>query len=348
MKTIRLIELFAGYGSQAMALKRLGLPFEHHFVCEFDKFAIASYNAVHGTDYEPIDVKDVRAADLKIEDKDKYTYLLTYSFPCTDLSIGGKMQGMIKGSGTRSGLLWEVERILTECGDNLPQFLMMENVPQVHGKSNIADFNKWIEFLDSLGYKSKWQDLSAKDYGVAQYRDRCFMISWLESGFSYQFPQPIPLTKTMADYLEDEVDEKYFLKTEKAEKFIKQLAASGKNAPICLNSKGGRNGIEGLQPSLQDRIYSTEGVACTIATTDFFNPRYLTNNRIRKLTEIECLRLMGVSEEDAHKIRSVNSAAQTYKQAGNSIVVDVMVAIFDNLFNEKDEMPGQMTIYDYL
>lgn len=227
MKTIRLIELFAGYGSQAMALKRLGLPFEHHFVCEFDKFAIASYNAVHGTNFPVTDIRDVHAADLKIEDRDNYNYLLTYSFPCTDLSVAGSMKGMSKGSGTRSGLLWEVERLLTECGDNLPQYLFMENVPQVHGQNNVKDFNLWIEFLDSLGYKSKWQDLNAKDFGVAQNRDRCFMVSWLEQGFSFMFPYPRPLEKTMRDYLDEDVDEKYYLKTKKAEELIKELVMSG-------------------------------------------------------------------------------------------------------------------------
>lgn len=227
MKTIRLIELFAGYGSQAMALKRLGLPFEHHFVCEFDKYAVKSYNAVHGTNIEPIDIKDVKAADLNIVERDKYNYLLTYSFPCTDLSIAGAMQGMKKGSGTRSGLLWEVERLLRELGDNLPQYLLMENVTQVHGQKNIKEFQAWINFLDSLGYKSKWEDLNAKDYGVAQNRDRCFMVSWLESGFCYQFPQPIPLTKTMSDYLDSEVDDHYYLKGEKVERLIADFVESG-------------------------------------------------------------------------------------------------------------------------
>lgn len=94
MKTIRLIELFAGYGSQAMALKRLGLPFEHHFVCEFDKYAIKSYNAVHGTNFCVSDIRDVHAEDFRITDKETYNYLLTYSFPCTDLSIAGNMEGM--------------------------------------------------------------------------------------------------------------------------------------------------------------------------------------------------------------------------------------------------------------
>lgn len=255
MKTIRLIELFAGYGSQAMALKRLGVPFEHHFVCEFDKYAVASYNAVHGTEFEVSDIRDIHAEDLKITDKDKYNYLLTYSFPCTDLSVAGQMRGMSKGTGTRSGLLWEVERILKECGDNLPQFLMMENVPQVHGKKNIDDFNDWIAFLDSIGYKSKWQDLNAKDYGVAQNRDRCFMVSWLESGFCYQFPQPVPLAKTMRDYLDEEVDEKYYLKSEKAQKLIDELVASGtlereRERVSTLMSKT-RKSLADVQPSEQ-------------------------------------------------------------------------------------------------
>lgn len=114
MKTIRLIELFAGYGSQALAIKRLNIPFEHYRVVEFDKYAIKSYNAVHGTDFKPTDICNVTGDDLGIVDTDKYNYLLTYSFPCTDLSKAGKVKGMSKGSNTRSGLLWEVERILKE------------------------------------------------------------------------------------------------------------------------------------------------------------------------------------------------------------------------------------------
>ena len=270
LKVIRLIELFAGYGSQAMALKRLGLPFEHHFVCEFDKYAVASYNAVHGTNFPVTDIRDVSAADLNIVERDKYNYLLTYSFPCTDLSIAGKMQGMTKDSGTRSGLLWEVERLLTECKDNLPQYLLMENVSQVHGEKNIKDFADWISFLDSLGYKSKWQDLNARDFGIPQNRERCFMVSWLESGKIFYFPTPKPLNKTFGDYLDLEVDEKYYLKSKKAKDLINKLTESGEIKKIHI-----------------------------------------------------------------------------YKQAGNSIVVDVMIYIFDNLFNET-ETSGQMSIIDFL
>ena len=228
-KPIRLIEFFAGYGSQALALRELGADFEHYRVVEFDKYAVASYNAVHGTDFEVTDIRDVNGSDLGIVDTDKYTYLLTYSFPCTDLSVAGKGLGMSKGSGTRSGLLWEVERILQELVDDgidLPQVLLMENVPQVHGKKNLADFESWCKFLESIGYTNFWKDMNAKNYGVAQNRNTTFMVSVL-GDVKYEFPKAIPLTRVMKDYLEDEVDEKYYINNEKAQKLIATLIENG-------------------------------------------------------------------------------------------------------------------------
>lgn len=150
-KPIRLIELFAGIGSQHEALKRLGADVEPYKVVEFDKYAIASYNAIHGTNFETSDITKIAASDLEIVDTDKYEYIMTYSFPCQDLSLAGKGKGMQKGSGTRSGLLWEVERILEEC-ENKPQILLLENVPQVHSEENMPDFIAWQNKLESLGY----------------------------------------------------------------------------------------------------------------------------------------------------------------------------------------------------
>ena len=215
-KPIRLIELFAGIGSQAKALKNLDVDFEHWRVCEFDPHAIRSYNAVHGTNFATSDITKISASDLNITDTDQFTYLLTYSFPCQDLSNAGKGAGMEKGSGTRSGLLWEVERLLNEC-DELPQVLLMENVPQVHGKKNMVHFEKWIEFLESKGYSNYWQDLNAKDYGIPQSRNRCYMVSILGE-YSYNFPTPVPLTLKLGDMLEHEVDEKYYLSDDRLEK----------------------------------------------------------------------------------------------------------------------------------
>ena len=242
-KPIRLIELFAGVGSQAMALRELGADFEHYRVVEFDKYAIASYNAIHGTDFPTMDITQISGSDLGIVDTDKYCYIMTYSFPCQDLSVAGKQKGMTKGSGTRSGLLWEVERLLNEV-ENLPQVLLMENVPQVHGKKNMEDFQRWIQFLESKGYSNYWQDLNAKNYGVAQNRNRCFMVSIL-GNYKHEFPKPIELTKRMKDYLEDEVDEKYYINNEKAQKLIDTLISNGTLQGCVGNINPSENGING-------------------------------------------------------------------------------------------------------
>ena len=226
-KPIRLIELFAGLGSQSMALKRMGVNFEPYRVVEFDEFAIKSYNSIHGTNFPTIDIRNFHAADLGITEKDKYEYIMFYSFPCTDLSLAGKQAGMSRDSGTRSGLLWEVERILKECNGNLPQVLVMENVIQVHSDNNMSDFDEWISFLRNLGYSNFYGDLNAKDFGVPQNRDRCFMVSMLGK-YDFAFPKEIPLEKVMADVLEDEVEEKYFINNEKADKLIEQLIKDGK------------------------------------------------------------------------------------------------------------------------
>lgn len=183
-----------------------------------------------------------KGSDLKIVDTDKYIYLLTYSFPCQDLSLAGKMKGMSKGSGTRSGLLWEVERLLGET-EHLPQILLMENVPQVISDQNINDFHDWMAFLERKGYKSYVQILNAKDYGVAQNRERCFMVSLL-GDYNYRFPQQVPLEKTMKDYLEEEVDEKYYINSKKAQHLIKDLQDSGQLEKVSKTVRGGTAGNE--------------------------------------------------------------------------------------------------------
>ena len=262
-KPIRLIETFSGYGSQALALKYLGVEFEHWKTCEWAIKSIQAYKDIHFTndtkeismskdemiDYlyskgissnynEPmtknqisrlnekqlktiienieithnlVNIQQVKGKDLEIVDTDKYDYIMCYSFPCQDLSLAGKGKGMADTS-TRSGMLWEVERILNELKElnQLPQILLMENVPQVHGSDNVEHFNKWQLALERLGYKSYFQDLITTDYGIPQTRNRCFMVSIL-GDYSYSFPKPIPLKLKLKDMLEDEVDEKYYL-----------------------------------------------------------------------------------------------------------------------------------------
>ena len=271
-KPIRLIELFAGYGSQSMALKRIGAKFEHYRVVEFDKYAIKSYNAVHGTDFPTIDITAVHAADLGITDTDDYCYMMTYSFPCTDLSVAGLQKGMKKGSGTRSGLLWEVERILKEMNE-LPQILFMENVTQVHNQQNIEDFKSWLNFLESLGYSNYWKDLNAKDFGVPQNRERCFMISLL-GNYVYHFPEPIRGGRTkLKDLLDHNVDERFYLKSEKAEKLIKQL--------IVANIPSENENVDTVLATKQGTVLERQtDVGATLCSRDYKGLRNRDNDNV--------------------------------------------------------------------
>lgn len=279
-KPIRLIELFAGYGSQALALKYLGVRFEHYRISEWATKSIQAYKDLHATDdrtdysqgLTPAEIKawltgkistdystpataeqigrfsektvrtlynnmratrnigsitQATAQDLAIVNTDKFLYIMTYSFPCQDLSAAGNGAGMSKGSGTRSGLLWEVERLLKETarggGYELPQILLMENVPQVIGGGAIADFVQWREFLEGLGYKNYTQLMNAKGYGIPQNRNRCFMVSIL-GDYDYIFPPELPLQYRLKDLLERRVDEKYYLSDRTIEMFIEHTA----------------------------------------------------------------------------------------------------------------------------
>ena len=334
-KPIRLVELFAGIGSQAKALKNIGADFEHYKVVEFDKYAIKSYNAIHGTNFKTMDITDIHADDLEITDTEKYDYILTYSYPCTDISVAGKQEGMAKGSGTRSGLLWEVERLLNEC-EELPQVLLMENVPQVHGKKNIEHFNKWIEFLESKGYSNYWQDLNAKDFGIPQNRNRCFMIS-IGVGQKYSFPKPIELKLRLKDMLEDEVDKKYFIKQTEIYPIRKNDITINSESEIRCMQIGNCMPLKNRNNPNQGRVYDINGLSPALTCTGGGNRQpmivrdYQGEKRIRKFTPKEYFRLMGFKDEDFEKSEKVNSNTKLYQQAGNSIVVNVLEAIFKQM-----------------
>lgn len=414
-KPIRLIEFFAGYGSQALALKYLNVKFEHWKISEWAINSIQAYKDLHFEDYcfnwscelsddEVLDeltktyvvskdyntpatreqlkkmnfrriynniitthnlgsICNVHSIDLAISDLDKYTYLLTYSFPCQDLSLAGKKKGM-KDTSTRSGLLWEVERILKECKTNgkLPQVLLMENVPEVIGVNNVSDFAKWRHTLEELGYSNYVECLNGVNYGIPQSRNRCFMISILGE-YNYNFPKPIKLEKHLTDLLEENVDSKYYLTSNQIES-IKQWNAQQK--PLEQLEKTSKSNIsptlttrtsayaasmilvkDKLEPKViggfgnkcnndkqshqQNRVYDNK-VALCVSTA--FNPYYVDkdNQGIRRLTPKECFRLMGVKDEDFEKIKENQSEMSLFHLAGDSIVCNVLCAIFKQLF----------------
>lgn len=209
---IRVFEAFSGYGSQSLALERLNIPHEVVCISEIDKYAIQAYKALHGEVLNLGDISSINVEDVPDHD------LFTYSFPCQDISIAGKQAGIAEG--TRSGLLWECERIIAA---KHPKYLLMENVKNLVGKKHKSDFDKWCEWLESQGYTNYWQVLNAKDYGVPQNRERVFMISILGEHNPYVFPKGFDNGIRLKDILEDEVDEKYYISNEKAEKLISQL-----------------------------------------------------------------------------------------------------------------------------
>ena len=205
---LRVFEAFSGYGSQSIALRNLGIEHEVVAISEIDKYAIKAYEAIHGPtlnlgDISKIDVNDIPQHDL-----------FTYSFPCQDLSVAGKQKGL--GEGTRSGLLYECEKVIEHCR---PKYLLLENVKNLVGKKFKADFDKWLEYLEGLGYTNYWKVLNAKNYGVPQNRERVFVVSILGEHEPFEWPTPIPLDKCIADILEEQVDEKYYLSEEIQKRF---------------------------------------------------------------------------------------------------------------------------------
>ena len=215
MRTYKVIELFSGVGAQRMALKRLekknpDLHFEFVAQCEIDKHAINSYNAIHG---ETPNLGDITKVDTL-----PYCDILTYSYPCQSVSMAGKKEGMVKGSGTTSSLVWEVTRLL-KSSEHKPEWLLMENVPAVTYKTNIAVFNELINELTSIGYTSKYKIINATEFDVAQNRKRCFMVSHYKGGVP-EFPVGPGLTHKLKDYLEKDVDPKYYLSKERLKGLI--------------------------------------------------------------------------------------------------------------------------------
>lgn len=221
-----ILTTFSGYDSQLMAadvLKEKHPDFSWRCVgwSDIDKYACQMHNLVF-PQYADCALGDITKIDwheakrgLNGRDID----LFTYSSPCQDISQAGKQMGLQEGSGTRSALLWRVADAVEVLR---PKYLLQENVAALVSKKFMPDFQKWLDKLSSLGYVSRWARLNAKDYGVPQNRDRVFCISMRRDvAFDYQFPDPIPLDRRLADVLEEEVGERFFLKDDAVSKFLK-------------------------------------------------------------------------------------------------------------------------------
>ena len=479
---VRVLELFAGIGACSKALTRLGIEHEIVDAVEIDKYAIQSFNAIHGTNFEPQDITQWNK-DIEVD-------LIMHGSPCQDFSVAGLNKGGDKGSGTRSSLMYETLRIVEKVK---PKYVIWENVKNLLSKKHRHNFDAYIEAMDKLGYRSQYQVLNAKDFGVPQNRERVFTVSIRNDlNVDFKFPEPQELTIRLKDILEPQVDEKYYLSDEQTKRLkmttynagsekvrvqdtdgeARTLCArdykdpkcvrvgglydkdgsrhqagsiydpngvcatlstmqGGNQEPIIVASRGrnpenpsdrsagqklerrlepNRQGITNTITSVQKDNYVAEprildakttrgaDVASTIRASihkqgsrnllenikngrgyegvairtankkcydiaidgdgvDLSYPQSKTkrgrvghgvsktlmasdsmgtvdNYRIRKLTPKECWRLMGFDDLDFEKAEKVNSNTQLYKQAGNSIVVNVLEGILKNLLEE--------------
>lgn len=426
---MKVLELFGGIGACTQALKRFHIPLEIADYVEIDKYAVKSYNAINGTNFEP--------QDITKWDKDIEVDLIMHGSPCQDFSIAGKQRGADEGSGTRSSLMYETVRIVTKLK---PKYVIWENVKNVLSAKHRHNFDAYLEKMQALGYENFYQVLNAKDYEIPQNRERIFTVSILNGG-DFSFPLKKELKTRLKDVLEDEVDEKYYLSDEQVEKiktstftqerkriqendYCDTLLARDWKDPKCVQVGSLSGGKWDKMHEQSRRVYSGEGLAPTVHTCgggntepkvliktankkgydeavegDSVNLQYpdsktrrgrvghgvsqtlqcddsmgvvtaaamrgrengqqieisdreysnalttvqkdslvVENLRIRKLTPKECWRLMGFSDECFDKASKVNSNTQLYKQAGNSIVVDVLVHIFRNLLLKQHRL----------
>lgn len=364
--TIRVVELFAGIGAQAEALKELGLDYKVVATSDIDKHANIGYEAIHGS------VNNL--GDITKIDSLPPCDLLTYSWPCQSLSIAGKQSGMVEGSGTTSSLLWEVGRLLRDLKNRgqLPKILVAENVDAVLNRNNIKEFKRWISTLKTIGYTSSYTIMNAKDYGTPQNRKRMFMVSTLNLG-TFIFPDPNPDGRILRDILEDNVPDSFFLSPERLATFERHKERNdakgngfGFDIHIIVNEKEERErgdcaqavstiadrycqtwvGIPKIAGNLNNphtleqhnRIYDDDGVAPTIFTPHGCDqsPKIETSDlRIRYLTPRECLRLQAFPDEAIDKLYSVLRKTALYKVAGNSIAVCCLKAIFKGIYIDK-------------
>lgn len=271
---LRLIELFAGIGSQTQALTNIGIAHKVVAISEIDKYAIQSYEAMHGIANNLGDIRKIE----ELPDAD----LWTYSFPCQDISVAGKGAGIKEG--TRSGLLFEVERLLRVASEKgtLPKYLLLENVKNLVSKKFKADFDKWLDFLAELGYTNYWKVLNAKDYGIPQNRERVFCISIRGEHKPFVFPKPKELTIRLRDMIDEMVDEKFYLKESTIRSILRStfnsrrdsirpgdglantLLARDWRGPQCVQVGEVVGGKWDKMHDISKRVYEPNGIAPTV------------------------------------------------------------------------------------
>lgn len=309
---MKVLSLFSGIGAFEKALCNMKIPYKLVGFSEVDKWAVKSYCAIHNVS-EDLNYGDITKID---ESELPKVDFITYGFPCQDISLAGKQQGLFNDDGTktRSGLFFDALRIIEATK---PKVAIAENVKNLTSKKFSEQFKIVLDSLEEVGYNNYWAVLNAKDFGIPQNRERVFIISIrkdCDSGI-FEFPEPYPLKLRLKDMLDDVVDEKFLMSKKCVEK-MKRFAPKNCDADICptLTTELSHGTGKNLYPKVF-KIFTYLGIPPRI-----FTPK-------------ECFRLMGFKDEDFEKAERVNSNTQLFKQAGNSIAIPVLESIITRLID---------------
>ena len=309
---LNVLELFGGIGAIKKALIRQKIPHKTVDYVEIDKNCVKSYNALYDEEFEPKSIVDYHPPDEKID-------LLMHGSPCQDFSRSGLKKGGTKGSGTRSSLLFETIRIIEEMNIK-PKVVLWENVKGVLDRNLRASFFHYLKEMERLGYENKYEILNAMDFGIPQKRERIFVVSILGNN-SFDFTKlEKTQTRDISEFIEKDTSDIYEVRQESMLRYIR-------GEPKNKNFRG--------------RLKVIEKFAYTISTKQVRIPNSgiidLSNGKYRYLTERECFRLMGFDDEDFNKLKAIYPGRKDklssilYKQAGNSIVVNVLEAILKEI-----------------
>lgn len=319
MKKLRVFEAFSGYGSQSIALRNLGIDYEVVAISEIDKYAIQAYTAIHG---EVNNLGDISQIDTNnIPDHD----LFTYSFPCQDISRSGNEESLIEDSGTRSSLLWECKKVI---GTKKPKYLLMENVKNLVSKKHKPYFDKWLEWLESQGYKSDWKVLNSKDYGIPQGRERIFVISKLNDDI--EFTKHEVKTGNIQDLLDQDVDIKNIPSCERAfNNEIEEIFESDKRLHRCKVKSNFQECTVGINVS--PTICIKSGTTHTLQYK-FKNGKELKNEILSMLNKVDdryfisknCINKMIGSVDNEDILLIFNQLTELDKNDDENLYVDMI------------------------
>lgn len=299
---LQILELFGGIGSPRVALRNMGVPTKSIDYVEIDQKAVDSYNAIFARELTN-QTQSVVNWNLKPD-------ILIHGSPCQDISVAGKKRGADKGSGTRSSLMWETLRIIRDMGIWRPKIVIWENVKGVLHKRMKANFNQYLEEMESLGYVNSFETLDARDFGLPQNRQRVFTVSLLKNeAFNFDILRRSAM-RDIREFLEVNPDESYTI-----------------TSPSMLSKINADNSGFG------GRLQPIDEFCWTITTKQNRCPNSgivpIGEDKFRLLTERECWRLQGYSDDDYDAAASVNGKTALYMQSGNSIPVTIFESLFE-------------------